>query len=645
MSQNGDRDRHSDKANHPKDGGKANRQTQPQDNAWLSLEIYVKANQPELLQGLDRWLQLNLISEAQVKKICRQHLSCPLPEIKVVKPTPDIQKSLPQIPDKTLVNVPPKTNIITQLWQGFLDELSIRWLLFIGIFLVVISSGVLAASQWDNFPRFGQYFILLIYTLVFWGFGFWSNKQDNLKFTSQTLGAIATLLVPINFWAISQFGLGNNILEWITIAIAFSTLTGTTYLQFRQKNHDRNKYFLPFFLLLSYLHLGWQWDVIPMIAIYGGIISISLIHYFGLLPQQKYPTTKLLFLLATWSLLLLRELSINEILIPNYLLAIALLGWLLATIYLTTERKAKIIASDEQQQEAITITNTFLSKIFQIISIIILTGTWLISVIAGIFQSPLFVWQTVGISTLALHLFSQRLTLYWRKRDLTAIFLIGLQTLYISKELIPFNLRTNALNLSAKISQTEYFPESVFGVTLFPYVIVFLAIATWLYRHQKLQLALYAECLTLLLGIALTYLSLSNPTWRSLNLLFSTVTLGYVAWIRQPLRISLIYLTHLLGLVTITNAIAAIFPNLSQAVWGSILVLLMTGEWGIYLRQAKQPRKSSARTALTESSVLFFLRQSCCILRVYLATRVNIPGVINQTNPQRKALGKALAWI
>ena len=117
-------------------GGQANRRTQPQDNSWISFEIHVQANQTELLQGLDQWLKLNLISEAQVKKICRQNLSCVLPETKEVKSVPDIEPNRPKTSSKTavatnLVKVPPRPNIITQLWQGFLDELSIRWLLFL----------------------------------------------------------------------------------------------------------------------------------------------------------------------------------------------------------------------------------------------------------------------------------------------------------------------------------------------------------------------------------------------------------------------------------------------------------------------------------------------------------------------------------
>ena len=84
MSQNGE---------YPQGGGsssngdKANRQNFSQDSSWIRLEIYVKDNQLELLTGLDQWLKLNLISEAQVKKICRQNLCCTLPDIK-----PDIKK-------------------------------------------------------------------------------------------------------------------------------------------------------------------------------------------------------------------------------------------------------------------------------------------------------------------------------------------------------------------------------------------------------------------------------------------------------------------------------------------------------------------------------------------------------------------------
>ncbi|HEY9771445.1 MAG TPA: hypothetical protein V6C71_23620 [Coleofasciculaceae cyanobacterium] len=581
----------------------SNRQSESQNNAWLSIEIYIKANQPRLLDGLEQWLQLNLISQEQVKKLSRNHLSCALPDIEVVKPILAPTQTILETEEKVLVKTAKSANIFARILQGFLDELSIRWLLFLGIFLVVISSSVLAASQWQNFPKVGQYLILLAYTIGFWGTGFWTSKHNSLKLTSQTIGAIATLLIPINFWAINHLGLGNNPIDWLVIAVAAIILTAIVYLSPLPKKSNRSGFLIPLLLLLSYIHLGWQIPLLPLVSIYGGMMAICLIHYRFLLPQQKYPLVNLLFILAAWSLLLVRKIITNAELAPNYCLAIAFLAWLLATIYLAQAKK--IVIPLDRQEAAV--AEAWGRKICQVFSLILFTLTWLISIVAGITNSPLFFWQTVSISALVIHLFSQRLTLYWRKQDLTAIFLIGLQTLYISKELIPHSLRNQALDLSVAVGKTEYFPESVLGVTLFPYIILFVFIATWLYRRQKLQLALYTEYLILLLGIVLTCLSLSNPTWRSLNLVFSTLTLGYVAHLRQPVRSSLIYLTHLLGLITIAQAIAVILPDLSKSVWGSIFVALMAIEWIVYIRRVKQPRiKPNSHFSLLEQSCWHF---------------------------------------
>ena len=563
---------------------KINFQTENKDPSQI-LEIQIKANHPELLNGLERWLQLGLISHTQAIEICSQNLSCAIPEFVIVNPPKEELEQDNVVEQKELVKTPSSPSIISTVLQGFLDELSIRWLLFLGIFLVVVSSAVLAASQWNNFSQFGQYLILLIYTLGFWGFGIWSGKQDNLKLTSQTLSAIAVLLIPINCWAINHFSLGNSILEWITLIISLVILTAIVYGQRNISFKYKHKLFSALFLLISYIHLIWQFIPSLLIPLYGGIVIVALIHYLFLLPKQKYPVSNLLFLLSAWFLILIRVVLSQEFIILDCALAIAIFGWILASIYLSKEKRALFFNSKDLDLEQL--TNKFLSNVLQIISIIIFIATWSISLLGGISESALFFWQTIGISALSIHLFSQRLTLYWRRRDITAIFLVGLQTIFVAKELIPDTLRSSATNLAINLSQTEYLPESVFGVTLFPYVVLFVFIASWLYRQQKLKLARYTETLTLLLGIGLTCLSLSNPTWRSLNLLFSTVTLGYVAWIRQPIRVALIQITHLLALITIVNGINVIAPNLSQPVWGSILVALMTGEWFIHSRGNK----------------------------------------------------------
>ncbi|ELS04786.1 hypothetical protein Xen7305DRAFT_00045220 [Xenococcus sp. PCC 7305] len=555
----------------------------------VKLELYIKAAQPELMTGLDELLRLGLIEEDQIIKLCRENLTCTLPVIKLKKVAPQPPRITPQ-PEPALAEtaaiatvVKPKLakkpNLVIQVWQAFLDELSIRWLLFLGIFLVVISSAVLAASKWDNFPAFGQYLILLAYTLSFCVIGFWLGKQDNLKLTSQTLKNVSVLLVPINFWAMSSFGLGFNIIEWLIIAVSSISLTGITFLKYKDSNKITRFWFIPIFLLLSYLHLGWAIDKLPLGATYVGISVVAGSYYWlRSRASENFKITNSLFLLSTWLLLLARTIFTYDS-VKNLGLAIALGGWLLAIIYLNQKQQINLEPAEESSANIKQVLVSFFSKIFQPISLIIILFAWLVSVGGSAF------WQTTAINILAIHLFSQTLYLYWRKRDLTAIFFIGLQGLFVAKELIPLEFRKNVINLGIQLSNNSSFPESIYGITLFPYVLLFVAIATWLYRQEKPKLARYSELLNLLFAIVLTRLALHNSTWLTCNLLLSTLTLVYISYIRKPIRIWLIYFAHALGLVTIASALNLIFPHLRSQSWGYIALLFMTIEWLIYLRR------------------------------------------------------------
>ncbi|MDB9379035.1 DUF2157 domain-containing protein, partial [Nodularia sphaerocarpa CS-585A2] len=137
-------------------------------NQPLKIELNLPSSHPQLLEGLDIWLRLGLISDIQVRQLCRQFLVCPVILEPVTQPervsitVSDPVKSLPvaalasssrrQTPKK-----PPEPSFLTSMLQSLGAELSVRWLLFLGLFLVVVSSGVLAASQWERFPASGQY--------------------------------------------------------------------------------------------------------------------------------------------------------------------------------------------------------------------------------------------------------------------------------------------------------------------------------------------------------------------------------------------------------------------------------------------------------------------------------------------------------
>lgn len=553
---------------------------------FFYLEIYVKAGNPNLLTGLDRWLHLGLISDRQVLHLSRKYLTCPVPQVNKVSKAPKNDKCPEILATATIIETKP--HIISQIWQAFLDELSIRWLLFLGIFLVVISSGVLAATQWHNFPVTGQYTILWLYTLGFWGIAFWSNKQNNLQLTSRTLKNLAILLIPINFWAISSFNLISNFWGSILAAIATISLAIIGYWQCRERNVGF--WFLPLFLLLSYFHLGWGSTSFPLIAVYLGIVSIIVLYCLPFFKRQNiFQIDNLLVLLSGWLILLIRAIVIDTNSVAEVSLAIALAAWLLATVYLDREKKLLNITTESPIDQSEIIATAFFNKVFQIFCTIIMVVTWLISLLVGIFDTELLLWQTTAINGLAIHLFSQRLRLYWRKRDLTAIFLIGLQSLLVGKELIPDAIKATGIALAIKISNTQYLPESVFSVTLFPYVILFVLVASWLYRQEKPHLALYCELLTLVLGIVLTSLSWFNPTWRSLNLGLSALTLSYVAYIRSPQRVTLIYLSHCLGIFTVISIVSLLLLNLSHMAWGIFLLFLAIAEWGILIFQQSQP--------------------------------------------------------
>ena len=70
---------------------------------------------------------------------------------------------------------------------------------------------------------------------------------------------------------------------------------------------------------------------------------------------------------------------------------------------------------------------------------------------------------------------------------------------------------------------------------------------------------------------------------------------------RQPIRILLIYLAHLIGLIATVYAIDFVFPNLSQPIWGIISIVLMVIEWCVYLYRPTTKHNLNG----------FLLHQSC----------------------------------
>ncbi|MEA5502460.1 DUF2157 domain-containing protein [Halotia wernerae UHCC 0503] len=565
----------------------------------LKIEIRLPSSHPRLLEGLDIWLHLGLISDAQVRQLCSEFLVCRVvlqpqaePEPQVTVATSDPVKQLPVavLQGRRQPPQPAKPNFLATMLQSLGAELSVRWLLFLGVFLVVVSSGVLAASQWERFPASGQYGVLFAYTLSFWGFSFWAGRQNNLRLTAQTLLIVTLLLIPVNFWAMDSFRLWQNPLNWLTVAIACPILTLVTVLLCSNRvvfnNLPTGKLPLVNVLGLSYLHWGWQLPSFPLIAVYVAMVGTTIITVYQnrslqLANEDRRRTGTGMNLYAAVIIyallvLLVRAIFVAGVNVTQLGLAIGICGWLVTWL---VQQKV-----GEAESPSITSLPLCLLVWERLGGVLLFLG-WLVAV----FDHP---WQAIAVSGLSLWFVTHRLQRHSLKIDLAAIFTIGLQTIWLGWRLVPGGVQAWAIATGTIFTNAQNEPWALLSVALFPYLILMVAIADHLHRTQKRELAQFGEILALLFGSCLTTISLVNPTLRSLNLLFSTITIAIVTKRRSANSAPLIYFTHIMGVLTLCSVIDWLLPTLSKEVWASILLALMVAEWILSLKNRLWQRSS-----------------------------------------------------
>ncbi|MFW9263964.1 DUF2157 domain-containing protein [Nostoc sp. CALU 546] len=598
----------------------------------LKFEITLPSSHPQLLEGLDIWLRLGLISDTQVRQLCREFLVCPVvlqtqakAKNKVVFATYDPVQQLPTaaLQSSSRRQPQPKAaqpNFISTMLQSLGAELSVRWLLFLGVFLVVVSSGVLAASQWERFPASGQYGVLFAYTLTFWGLSFWAARQNNLRLTAQTLLIVTLLLVPVNFWAMDSFRLWQNPLDWIVVAIASPILTAITVLLSKNRtifaNLHTGKLPLANILGLSYLHWGWQLRGFPLIAVYVAMIGTTIITVYHNIYQQPNTvsrqdgsdgrslniTLSAAVIIYALIVLLVRAIFVAGVNVTHLGLAIGICGWLVTwLVQQGWERAVTLISSSSSSSPSSPPSPSSLLLWEKLGGILIFLG-WLVSVVN-------YPWQAIAVSGLGLWFVGSRLWRYSLKVDFAAVFVIGLQTIWLGWRLVPDSLQKLAIATGTQLTNSQNEPWALLGVALFPYIVLMVALTDRLYRRQNRELAKFGELLTLLFGTFLTTIALVNPTLRSLNLLFSTATLAFVTKrhsIDSSPSLPLVYLTHIMGVLTFCSTINWLLPTLTNQAWASILLALMVAEWGFSLSDG-QWRRSAWDIGLGLAAASFFL--------------------------------------
>ncbi|MDZ8183913.1 MAG: DUF2157 domain-containing protein [Nostoc sp. ChiSLP02] len=639
----------------------------------LKVEIRLPSSHPHLLEGLEIWLRLGLISDSQVRQISREFLVCTVrlqpqakSEAQVKFATSDAVQQLPvgalqATSSKQATETPAQPNFFSTMLQSLGAELSVRWLLFLGVFLVVVSSGVLAASQWAKFPASGQYGVLFAYTLSFWGLSFWATRQNNLRLTAQTLLIATLLLVPVNFWAMDSFRLWQNPLDWIVVAIALPTLTAITALIFKNRTIfpriNSDKLLIVNILGLSYLHWGWQFRGFPLIAVYLATIATTIIavanrRYADNTSDRHNFSINLRVTVIIYALLVLlgRAIFIAGVNVTQLGLAIGICGWLVTWLAQEEGRGAGGRGQGAGGDEEVTVISPSSPLVWERFGAILLLLGWLVSVIN-------YPWQAIAVSGLGLWFVGNRLQRYSLKIDLAAIFVIGLQTIWLAWRLVPHNLQELAIATATGLTNSQNQPWALLGVVLFPYVIFMVALTDYFYRAQKRELAEFGELLALLLGAFLTTIAVVNPALRSLNLLFSTIALAVVSKRRPSSSPPLVYLTHIIGVLTFCSLVHWFLPTLSREVWASILLAVMVAEW-IFSMGAGLWRRSAWDIGLGLAAVSFLLLwmnaesswYGVADSRAYwgviwLVTPIALTGVANGANLENRTITRYLSIL
>jgi hypothetical protein len=563
----------------------------PEPERYIPIRVNVPIQHPALFDGLEAWLRMGLISDHQIRQLCRQYLVCAVP----VQQTVASQNDAAPIPPAAVSSYPAPVNLeetpdpeplpvpisgwVSQFLERLVNEVSVIWLLCLGVFLVVISSAVLAASQWQHFSPVGQYGILFAYTIAFVVVGLWTSAQPRLQLTGGMLQIASLLIIPVNFWMMDGFHLLESPVGIGLAAIAAILLSFATVRLLPRPKTELLA--IANALGLSWLHWGWGWSAVPLLATYAGCIGTSLVLLKqqsdpdGAEPEHEAPEPERSEIAPSWLsqrspanillpfavlLLLFRACVVAQIPLAQLSLAFGICGWILC--WLARRNSSK--------------------QAWALIGAGLLIIGWAVGVTTEV---P---WQAVIVSGLGLWLLGDHLIRHRQPMDLVGLAGVGLLTVVLVVRLVPLAVRESIANACISWVGAAGMPDVLWSVGLYPYAWGIFALGLRLRRWQSPQLGTTANVMAGGLAGSLVIASLVNPTMRSLSLGLTFSTL-IIALRQQPSagRV-LVSITHVLGLATFFSTLDNIAPHLAIHQWGIVALIVMVLEWAALLFLAQR---------------------------------------------------------
>ncbi len=114
--------------------------------------------------------------------------------------------SAPSAPatDKRAAPARPPREPITwdRIWQTLLSERTLNVLLFLGAFLLIASATTYVVYNWETLPPAVQLAFIVLFTLSFYGAGWFLRVRMKLRLSGIAVTAVGSLLVPLDFYAV-----------------------------------------------------------------------------------------------------------------------------------------------------------------------------------------------------------------------------------------------------------------------------------------------------------------------------------------------------------------------------------------------------------------------------------------------------------
>jgi hypothetical protein len=146
----------------------------------------------------------------------------------------------------------PQVSPLTRFFDSFLQERNIKWMLALGVFILLASSLLLVAPGWGEATAAWKCFVFLGYAAAAYLAGEWTYHRLGLRKTGTVFLGLTVLLIPILCLALGRTIELHNPLTLAPLAlgtVGFATFAGRRV--FRHFLRDTQPTFLASYLLLS----------------------------------------------------------------------------------------------------------------------------------------------------------------------------------------------------------------------------------------------------------------------------------------------------------------------------------------------------------------------------------------------------------